>query len=279
MTISLFGVYFDSETGSIYLRARYYDPSVGRFISEDTHWNTSNMIYEADGKPSMEAILQSSNLYVYVMNNPLRYTDPTGLWGSDTHRNMTIWVFRELGLSDYHANIVATANVNTDRGKTGPMPWQDQSRHFDRNEDANIDSRQTHADNALYAAIYNWNWADQAYANGEITFEERHEWRVNALTILGQGLHSLQDIDAHLDWGTDDFTGSIWKAHSTRGEWGSSNFDNPRLDIARAEDGQYDIIATSDEPFGSQRYANSADKTRAYLKAFYSSIDTSQNRR
>ena len=31
------GEYFDSETGFIYLRNRYYDPSSARFISEDTH--------------------------------------------------------------------------------------------------------------------------------------------------------------------------------------------------------------------------------------------------
>ncbi|MGE7274882.1 RHS repeat domain-containing protein [Brevibacillus panacihumi] len=31
------GEVFDAESGMIYLRARYYDPSVGRFISEDTY--------------------------------------------------------------------------------------------------------------------------------------------------------------------------------------------------------------------------------------------------
>ncbi|MCK9910161.1 RHS repeat-associated core domain-containing protein, partial [Microbacteriaceae bacterium K1510] len=31
------GEILDTETGMYYLRARYYDPSVGRFISEDTY--------------------------------------------------------------------------------------------------------------------------------------------------------------------------------------------------------------------------------------------------
>ena len=39
------GEYWDEETENIYLRARYYDSSTGRFISEDTHWNVNNMIY------------------------------------------------------------------------------------------------------------------------------------------------------------------------------------------------------------------------------------------
>ena len=39
------------------------------------------MIYgnEKNGNPSIEAILQSSNLYAYTINNPLRYIDPVGL--------------------------------------------------------------------------------------------------------------------------------------------------------------------------------------------------------
>jgi RHS repeat-associated protein len=44
-------------------RARYYDPSIGRFVSED---------------PLRFADL--SNFYVYVHNRPVNATDPTGLW-------------------------------------------------------------------------------------------------------------------------------------------------------------------------------------------------------
>ena len=39
------GEYLDKESGLIYLRNRYYDSESGRFISEDIHWNPSNMIY------------------------------------------------------------------------------------------------------------------------------------------------------------------------------------------------------------------------------------------
>jgi RHS repeat-associated protein len=52
--------YFDQETGSIYLRARYYDPSVGGFMSEDP-------------------IRDSLNWYTYCMGNPLLFFDPSGL--------------------------------------------------------------------------------------------------------------------------------------------------------------------------------------------------------
>ena len=59
------GEYFDTETGTIYLRARYYNPSNGRFISRDSF----------AGK--LEDPL-SLNLYTYCANNPIIYFDPSG---------------------------------------------------------------------------------------------------------------------------------------------------------------------------------------------------------
>ncbi|GEM_PF-2377795 len=54
------------DTGLYYYGARYYDPAIGRFISPDS-------IVQSLGNP------QSLNRYSYVFNNPLKYTDPTGL--------------------------------------------------------------------------------------------------------------------------------------------------------------------------------------------------------
>ena len=92
------GQYFDSETGDYYLRARYYDPLIGRFTQADTHWNIDNMIYgdnpvkinERENpydpynsitfamKPDVSAVLQSGNLYGYCFNTPLIFSDFTG---------------------------------------------------------------------------------------------------------------------------------------------------------------------------------------------------------
>ncbi|HEX6159927.1 MAG TPA: RHS repeat-associated core domain-containing protein, partial [Thermoanaerobaculia bacterium] len=49
-----------------YMHARYYDGAGGRFLSVDPgrDWNPSQP--------------QSWNMYAYVRNNPMRYTDPTG---------------------------------------------------------------------------------------------------------------------------------------------------------------------------------------------------------
>ncbi|WP_251561283.1 RHS repeat-associated core domain-containing protein [Paenibacillus pasadenensis] len=58
----------DEESGLIYLRTRYYNPAIGRFINEDTYeGNINNPL--------------SLNLYTYVTNNPLIYIDPLGMCG------------------------------------------------------------------------------------------------------------------------------------------------------------------------------------------------------
>lgn len=53
---------WDKETGLYYYNARYYDPMEGRFISKDPI-----------------GIRGGINLYSYVQNNPVNFTDPTGL--------------------------------------------------------------------------------------------------------------------------------------------------------------------------------------------------------
>ena len=54
------GEMMDAVTGQYYLRARFYNPVIARFLSEDT--------YYGDGL----------NLYAYCHNNPVGYVDPSG---------------------------------------------------------------------------------------------------------------------------------------------------------------------------------------------------------
>jgi len=55
----------DPESSLYYLRARYYDPLIGRFISKDPV------------KGSL-TLPQSQNPYAYALNNPINLSDPSG---------------------------------------------------------------------------------------------------------------------------------------------------------------------------------------------------------
>jgi len=59
------GQVLDAESGLYYYNARYYDPELGRFIQPD------DVIQDLSNP-------QSYNRYSYCVNDPLRYTDPTG---------------------------------------------------------------------------------------------------------------------------------------------------------------------------------------------------------
>ena len=59
------GEYYDKETEEVYLRARYYEPSVGRFITRDTYTG------ESDEPLSL-------HLYTYCANDGVNMVDPSG---------------------------------------------------------------------------------------------------------------------------------------------------------------------------------------------------------
>jgi RHS repeat-associated protein len=113
----------DSETGLDNARARYHASWMGRFLSLDPH-----------NAGAIATSPQTWNAYVYVSNNPLTLTDPTGMIVSgdgDTNPNAgdgnTIF-------GDGHQNEphVATEDGNQATGQQNPSPTaQNQQQHYD----------------------------------------------------------------------------------------------------------------------------------------------------
>jgi RHS repeat-associated protein len=93
---------FDMETGLRYFRFRYFDPAIGRFISEDP------IGFDGGG-----------NFYRYVQNNPVLLIDPFGLSSMTFNRSNG-----SLTLYDKDGNVVVvcTAANNTTKSSNGPWP-------------------------------------------------------------------------------------------------------------------------------------------------------------
>jgi RHS repeat-associated protein len=66
---SFTGKDLDLDTNLYYFNARWYDPSIGRFITPD------------DGLGADENIPGAYNRYSYCVNNPINYVDPSGHFG------------------------------------------------------------------------------------------------------------------------------------------------------------------------------------------------------
>jgi len=161
------GERWESQAELLYLRARYYQPGTGRFITEDPF-------------PRLRGEPQMLNQFVYVTNNPVNKVDPEGLYGVDVHYYLTLEWAEEMALclgcdpcmSGVHAKLIARADYWVDASLSGmaPLPIIGQpERHFLTRVQAQRD-----IDRAI---------------------ESRKVWR------FGIALHQLQDTFSHWEEG------------------------------------------------------------------------------
>ena len=110
------------EAGSLFYRARYLSPAVGRFLSEDT--------------PQYQ---RGPNAYAYGLNSPMRFTDPSGLIIKQCFRALKAVPFLFLGAvvsPPIPGNTLCPMHeylYDTDTG---------QSKGFDPNEDSTQETGQ-----------------------------------------------------------------------------------------------------------------------------------------
>lgn len=162
----------DPETGLLYYRARWYDPQVGRFISEDP-------IGLAGG----------INQFGYVSNNPQNATDPSGLYEKDVHYFLTYYLAIHSGcFSEAEARAIAAADQGVDEnpatmpGFGGNTPVVDVRPNFQQQQ-ANIDYHGLHG--GSHQPYLNMHWRNATSATG------------GNLRRMGIYLHYLQDTFSH----------------------------------------------------------------------------------
>jgi len=152
----------DSLTGLMYYRARWYDPQLGRFASEDP-------IGLAGG----------INQFAYVANNPQNSIDPSGLYEIDVHYYLTYFLAMKTGcFTDAEAREIANGDQGVDENPATSPAYGDTERQ-----------RQV---NAFYHALHpgshqpylDAHWSNATMGGGN-------------LTALGVYLHYLQDTFSH----------------------------------------------------------------------------------
>jgi RHS repeat-associated protein len=122
-------------TGLYYYNARYYDATFGRFISADT-------IVQSIFNP------QCFNRYTYSMNNPLKYTDPSGHWPDRALEDLSYltllnWVSMAasgLAVSTFWAVWDVNGNLDTHNNFPEPNfnPWMSEPGNDPGESKANI---------------------------------------------------------------------------------------------------------------------------------------------
>jgi hypothetical protein len=152
-----------------------------------------------------------------MLNRPLSVVDFTGQWGKDVHLVYTsIWA-EDVGIKTEGADLIGENDHKVDGngwfgfwseiGGTGPMPWQDQSYHFNRNlAVGQPDSRLVHSNRHFIKALELCTWSGGSGKDEAVRSSE----------AVGASLHPLQDWVAHGDYGIRN-NGNVWVKHNDGG--------------------------------------------------------------
>jgi RHS repeat-associated protein len=152
---------WDDSIDLQYNRARWYDPATGRFISQDP------IGFEAG----------DANLYRYVGNGVMTKTDPSGMFRSGPHEDITNQALAALGIDP--------------KSKFGVMI----SGYNVRADVSRLTAAEIHAQSPTFARTLQLLMSD--IANGKCNTDR--DRAVKAIKI-GRALHLLQDFYSHTDW-------------------------------------------------------------------------------
>lgn len=189
-TILYSGEQHDPDLQLYNLRARYYNPTVGRFSQIDP--------FSGNQK-------SGANLFTYCESDPVNRTDPLGLYGIDVHQYLTRFLAEAVGFDD--AVLIGLAAQELDEGAGAGTPydrraisgldtWENMDTyHFVTQERLiHLASFMTGPDTARYQAMGEFFHAQEdSYAHS--TGENNRNWQYYGGGMFGhafQGHHPDQ---------------------------------------------------------------------------------------
>jgi RHS repeat-associated protein len=162
----------DPATGLVYMRNRWMDPEMGRFLSPDP-------LGYRDG-PSE---------YSLTANSPLVWSDPLGLYQADFHFGVTYLLSLRAGFSRLVAQKIAASAERPDQDGRSPVVSGAMAR-LGRGRDR--------------TQLQEWHFPKEFLDSGEVTPGSTYAWAKvragiasNNLEQFGEGLHPLQDSWSH----------------------------------------------------------------------------------
>ena len=142
------GEYYDKETATVYLRARYYTPTTGRFISRDS--------YAGKNEDPL-----SLNRYTYCHNNPLIFVDLDG------HKTYDLGKGWEARIESSHGN-------NNDKGQHVHLSYKDGKKTYSQNDDGSPHDKNNNSSGSPPAKVlkklkektgWDWNKNEENFLN------------------------------------------------------------------------------------------------------------------
>ncbi|GBF44357.1 hypothetical protein LPTSP2_36600 [Leptospira ellinghausenii] len=92
----------DKESGLYYMKARYYDPFIGRFLTGD--------------KKLFSKQVNGLNRYMYTNGNPIKYNDPTGYGRQSPYFSAVVVYMLSEGMNESDRLLLTSAAFRTYRG-------------------------------------------------------------------------------------------------------------------------------------------------------------------
>lgn len=116
----------DAESEFHYFEARYLKGALSRFLSPDPKFANPGGLSSADQFAYL-ARPQKINLYSYVLNNPLKYSDPTGL---DDEQVFAVGIQGSGGVTTPFGNPYGEVGGGVYLAPDSDLPWYDQAGFY-----------------------------------------------------------------------------------------------------------------------------------------------------